>query len=298
MTDRRDREKQELCDNIHWTWDTIGREKSMRVSIQMQLGHIDRQMVWVEKEIGRLSLELERMEKKARLEEREKREAREETEGWIKRSDTAIRRLLEVESEQDRKINQLENELRQEIAKRGDYLRNLDSKINSLSEEVEKKCSCLEESFKVSRKESDKIMKEEISFLKEENETLRRGMETQRVKNEESIDVVVGISKEQMQYLELSISSLRDSIANISEENVGYRDRIVRVERAIAKKRDEDLIESLKREVERLKSEQTAGLSAVQSCVKLIYEVINKKIDLHDTNLIYHINKMYHLNSK
>ena len=298
MTDRRDREKQELCDNIHWTWDTIGREKSMRVSIQMQLGHIDRQMVWVEKEIGRLSLELERMEKKARLEEREKREAKEETEGWIKRSDTAIRRLLEVESEQDRKINQLENELRQEIAKRGDYHRNLDSKINSLSEEVEKKCSCLEESFKVSRKESDKMMKEEIYFLKEENETLRRGMETQRVNNEESIDVVVGISKEQMQFLELSISSLRDSIENISEENVGYRDRIARIERAIAKKRDEDLIESLKREVGRLKSEQTAGLSAVQSCVKLIYEVINKKIDLHDTNLIYHIDKMYHLNSK
>lgn len=298
MTDRRDRDKQELCDNIHWTWDTIGREKSMRASIQMQLGHMDRQMVWVEKEIGRLSLVLEKMERKARLEEREWREAKEETEGWLKRSDAVIRRLLEVEIGQDRKISQLENELRQEVAKRGDYLRNLDSKVNSLSEEVEKKQSCLEESVKVSRKESDELMKEEISILKEENEKLRREMETQRVQNEENIDVIVGISKEQMECIELSISGLHDSIANLREENVGYRDRIVRVERAMVKKRDEDLIESLKREVERLKSEQTAGLTAVQSCVKLIYEVINKKIDLHDANLLHHINKMYHLNSK
>ena len=298
MTDRRDTDKQELCNSIHWTWDTIGREKSMRVSIQMQLGHIDRQMVWVEKEIGRLSLELERMEKKARLEERNRKEEREETEGRIKRSDAAIRRLLEVEIEQDRKINQLENELRQEVAKRGDYLRNFDSKINSLSEEVEKKCSCLEESFKISRKESDKIMKEEISILQEENDKLRGEIETQQVKNDENIDVVVGISKGQMECLEISISGLRDSIANLNEENVGNRDRILKVERAIAKKRDGDLIESLKKEVERLKSEQTAGLIAVQSCVKLIYEVINKKIDLHDTNIIHHINKMYHLNSK
>ncbi|KAI6659825.1 hypothetical protein LOD99_10604 [Oopsacas minuta] len=302
MTDRRDRDKQELCDNIHWTWDTIGREKSVRMSIQMQLAHFDRKLVGVEKEIDKLNLDLMELEKRAKSQEREGREAREESkimrleaEGWERRGDSAIRKLLELEYEQDRKINQIESELKQEVARRLDCYTNLDTKIHSIADEAEKKRINLEEACKIDKRESDKILRKEISNLKEENDKLKRELENQIEESKLNMKFLVEMSREEMESLELR---LRDSIRDMNDENITNKDRIIRIERSILKKRDEESLESLKRELDKVKSEQRAGLAAIQSCMKLIYEVINKKIDLHDTNLIYHINKMYHLNSK
>ena len=296
--------KYELCDNIQWTWDTMGKEKSVRMGIQRQLGQLERKLMDVEREIGRMSLELVELHKSTKVQEKEGRYTREEcsraraqAEGSSNRCDTAIRKLLELDIEKGRKLKEMEREVKQEGVNRAEYNQTLKVKIDKLSEKFETNMQEREESCKNSQKETGRWIREEVSSLKEQTDKLRQQLDS-RVEIQRKLEFEMYDSKDQMECFEHALSGLRERVMIISGENISYKERLTRIERSMTKRRDEEVIISLKREVEKLKFEQNAGLAAVQSCLKLLYDVVNKKIDLHDTNLIHHINKMYHLNTK
>ena len=293
--------KQELCDNIQWTWDAMGKEKSVRMGIQRQLGQIEKNLMTVERGIGRMSINMADMQKHTKAQEKEWRYAREEcsrartqTEGWVNRCDAAIRKLLELEAEKDRKLKEVESEVKQEASSRAESYQVLKVNIDKLSDKIEMNKQEMEES-RNSQKETDRWIREELSSQREQNDKLKQQTDN-HVEIQRKLKYEIYDSREQMEYFEHALSGLRERMTLVSRENMSYKDTIARIE--MTKRRDEEAIISLKREVEKLKLEQKASLATIQSCLKLIYDVVNKKIDLHDTNLMCHLNKMYNLNAK
>ena len=301
MQERRDL-KHELCDNIQWTWDTMGKEKSVRMGMQRQLGQIEMKLLNVKREIGKMNLDLAELQKNTKVREKEGRytreeciRAREQTEGWVTRSDAAIRKLMELEIEKERKLKEVDREVKQEVISKAECYQGLKVKIEKLSEKFEMFKQEMEKSCNNSQKETEIWIREEFSSLKEQNDKLKHQIGSQ-VEIQRYLKYEIYDNREQMECFQHALSGFREKTAIMSEANMSYKENLTRFERIT--RRDEEAIGSLKREVEKLRLEQKASLATIQSCLKLIYDVVNKKIDLHDTNLMCHISKMYHLNSK